>query len=109
MITASDATLWASIAALGVCTYLIRWSFIGLAGGREFPDWAMRLLRYVPVTVLPAMVAPMVVWPRALEGETDPFRIVSALTVLAVGAITGRLLLSIVSGIGLLLLLQALA
>ncbi len=109
MIAASDATLWAAIAALGVCTYLIRWSFIGLAGGREFPEWAMRLLRYVPVTVLPAMVAPMVVWPRALEGETDPARIVSALTVLAVGAVTGRLLLSILSGIGLLLLLQALA
>ncbi|SFI05380.1 AzlD domain-containing protein [Albimonas pacifica] len=109
MIAVSDATLWAAIAALGVCTYLIRWSFIGLAGGREFPEWAMRLLRYVPVTVLPAMVAPMVVWPRALEGETDPYRILAALTVLLIGAVTGRLLLSIVSGIGLLLLLQTFA
>lgn len=108
MIQLSDATLWLSIAALGVGTYLIRWSFIGLAGGREFPEWAMRLLRYVPVTMIPAMVAPMVVWPRALDGQTDPFRILCALVVVAVGMTTGRLLLSIVSGIGLLLALEAL-
>ena len=99
----SDLTLWAAIAALGVATYLIRFSFLALAGGREFPEWAMRLLRYVPVTVLPAMVAPMVVFPKALEGEVDPLRIFAALSVVGVGALTGRMLLSILVGVGIVL------
>ena len=59
----SDAALWSAIAALGFGTWLIRFSFIGFLGGREMPDWAIRLLRFVPVTVLPAMAAPLVVRP----------------------------------------------
>jgi branched-subunit amino acid transport protein len=103
----SDATLWALIAALGVGTYLIRWSFLALAGGREFPEWAMRLLRYVPVTVLPALVAPMVVWPKATGGETDPARLTAALAALAVGALTRHLLAAIAAGMGTLYAVQA--
>lgn len=81
-----EVEIWLVILGLGIGTYLIRYSFIGLAGGREFPEWAMRLLRYVPVAVMPAIAAPLVVWPAATEGVPDPARIIAAVVALAVGA-----------------------
>lgn len=94
----SDATLWAAILSLGVGTFLIRWSFIGALGGRELPLWAARLLRYVPVTVIPALVAPMVAWPKATGGEPDPVRICAAAAALAVGAVTRNAIAAIFVG-----------
>jgi branched-subunit amino acid transport protein len=62
----------------------------------------MRLLRYVPVTVIPALVTPMVVWPKATGGETDPMRLIAALVALAVGASTRNALAAIFSGMAVL-------
>lgn len=98
----SDATLWAAILTLGIGTFLIRWSFIGIVGGRALPDWAMRLLRYVPVAVIPALVAPMVAWPKATGGEADPVRIAAAAAAIAVGALTRNAIAAIVTGMALL-------
>ncbi|MGG7566316.1 AzlD domain-containing protein [Rhodovulum sp. DZ06] len=94
----SDATLWAAILSLGLGTFLVRWSFIGALGGRTLPDWATRLLRYVPVTVIPALVAPMVAWPKATGGEPDPVRVAAAFAALAVGAVTRNAIAAIVVG-----------
>ena len=74
----SDATIWGIILALGVGTYLIRFSFLGLIGDRQLPEWALRHLRYTPVAVLPGLVAPLVLWPEATGGETDPARLAAA-------------------------------
>lgn len=104
----SDWTAWAAIFGLGIATYFVRASFVLFAGGREFPVWAMRLLRYVPVTVLPALAAPMAVWPRALQGETDPARLAGAAVTLAVGILTRSLLGAIVAGMATFLGLHAL-
>ncbi|MAS43854.1 MAG: hypothetical protein CML46_11660 [Rhodobacteraceae bacterium] len=104
----SDVTAWAAIITLGFGTYFVRASFLLLAGGRAFPTWAMRLLRYVPVTVLPALAAPMAMWPRALEGETDPARIAGAAVTIAVGILTRSLLGAIVAGLATFLALGAL-
>jgi len=60
-------------------------SFLGLIGDRAMPPLVLRLLRYTPVAVLPAMVAPLVVWPDATGGVPDPVRIVAALVALGVG------------------------
>ena len=48
-----SAEIWTVILVLGIGTFLIRFSFIGLVGDRALPAWAMRLLRYVPVAVMP--------------------------------------------------------
>lgn len=93
-----DATIWTVILALGVGTYLIRLSFLGLVGDRAMPDWAMRLLRHVPVAVLPALVAPLVVWPAATGGAPDPARMTAAFVALAVGAVTRNALGAIAAG-----------
>ena len=57
---ASATEIWVIIAVLGVGTYLIRWSFLGALGDRDLPNWMLRMLRYTPVAVLPALVAPLV-------------------------------------------------
>ena len=76
--TYSNSTIWLIILALGVGTYLIRLSFLGLVGDRKMPDWVMRHLRYTPVAVLPGLVAPLVLWPEATGGEPDPVRLAAA-------------------------------
>lgn len=80
----SATEIWAIIAVLGVGTFLIRFSFLGLVGGRRMPDWLLRHLRYTPVAVLPGLVAPLVAWPDATGGDTDPARLAAALATLAV-------------------------
>jgi branched-subunit amino acid transport protein len=93
-----SGTVWTVILALGIGTYLIRFSFLGLIGDRPVPGWAMRLLRYVPVAVLPALAAPLVVWPQATGGDPDPARMIAALVALGIGAATRSVLGSIGGG-----------
>jgi len=59
-VTYSTADIWLIIVVLGIGTFLIRFSFLGLIGDRPMPQIVLRLLRYTPVAVLPAMVAPLV-------------------------------------------------
>ncbi len=83
--TTSSATIWIVITSLGIGTYLIRFSFLGLIGGRELPEWCLRHLRYVAVAVMPALITPLVIWPDATGGETDPARLLAALAAFLVG------------------------
>ena len=99
------ATIWTVIVLLGIGTFAIRFSFLGLMSGRSFPDWAMRLLRYVPVAVMPGLVAPLVVWPAATDGAADPARMGAAVAALAIGALTRNTLGAIIAGLGTLYLL----
>jgi branched-subunit amino acid transport protein len=43
------ARIWTAILAIGLGTFLIRYSFIGVVGDRRLPGWTTRLLRYVPM------------------------------------------------------------
>lgn len=83
--TFSTGEIWFIIILLGIGTYLIRFSFLGLIGSRPMPPIVLRLLRYTPVAVLPAMVAPLVVWPAATNGAADPVRMAAAIAALTVG------------------------
>lgn len=99
----TDLQIWTIAIVVGLGTFLIRFSFLGLVGKRPMPPFALRLLRYTPVAVLPAMVAPLVVWPAATQGVTDPLRIVAALVTVAVGVTTRKFMPAILSGAGVLL------
>lgn len=92
------ATVWFVIIALGAGTFLIRWSFLGAIGNRPIPEWAQRLLRYTAVTVLPALVAPLVVWPAATQGRLDPVRLAAAAVTLGTGILTRNTLAAILCG-----------
>lgn len=95
---ASDLQIWTIIVVLGVGTYLIRWSFLGALGDRDLPGWVLRMLRYTPVAVLPALVAPLVMWPAATGGDPDPARLAAATATVAVGVMTRNVMLAILAG-----------
>ena len=94
----STAYIWSIIAVLGVGTFLIRFSFLGLIGGKDLPEWVLRHLRYTAVAVWPGLVAPMVLWPAATGGEVDPARLSAALVTFGVGILTRNVLAAITLG-----------
>lgn len=91
-------TLWLVMGLLGIGTYLIRFSFLGGLGNRPLPGWLTRALRYTSVAVLPALVAPAVLWPTATGGQTDPARLMAAAATLAVGFATRNMIAAIIAG-----------
>ena len=94
----TGAETWILIAALGVGTFLIRFSFLGIIGNRRLPPFVLRCLRFTPVALIPGMVAPLVLWPEATGGTLDPARLTAALVTLAVGMVTRSTLAAIVCG-----------
>lgn len=94
----SDGGIWLVIALLGAGTYFIRFSFIGLIGDRPLSPFVMRLLRFVPVAVMPGLVAPLIVWPSATGGEPDAPRMLAAAAALLVGAATRSVLGAVGAG-----------
>lgn len=96
--TYSAAEIWAIIVIMGIGTFLIRFSFLGLIGDRPMPAFVLRLLRYTPVAVLPGMVAPLVIWPAATDGVFDPVRALAAVATVIIGVWTRNVLWAILGG-----------
>lgn len=99
-------TLWIVIILLGLGTYLIRFSFLGLLGGRELPEWALRHLRYVAVAVMPGLIAPLVVWPAVNDGQPEPTRLIAAAAAFAIGIWFKSVIGAVLGGMGTLYLAQ---
>ncbi len=96
----SDLTIWVIIFVLGLGTFLLRFSFLGLIGRRGFPEWVLRHLRYTAVAVLPGLVAPLVIWPDATQGALDIPRLAAASATVLVGALTRNAIAAIFAGAG---------
>lgn len=96
--TMTATQIWTIIVVMGVGTFLIRFSFLGLIGNRVLPKAVLRLLRYTPVAVMPGLVAPLVLWPQATGGVPDLPRILAALATLGVGLAFRNVLAAIFSG-----------
>ena len=92
------STLWTVIVVLGIGSFGFRFVFTGLVGDRAMPDWLLRHLRYTAVAILPALVAPQVVWPVATDGVFDIPRASAAATALLIGLVTKNVLLSVLGG-----------
>jgi branched-subunit amino acid transport protein len=93
-----DVDVWLIIGVLALGTFISRFSFLGLIGDRELPEWILRHLRYTAVAVLPALIAPVVLFPPATNGEVDPARLSAAIVTLAVGVWTRNILWAIILG-----------
>lgn len=93
-----QGTLWTVILGLGLGSYLLRFTFIGLVGNRPIPEWLLRHLRYTAVAILPALVAPQILWPAATNGDPDPARLAAACVTLAVGLMTRNVFAAIFAG-----------
>ena len=96
--TYSTFEIWLIIAILAAGTFLIRFSFLGLIGDRDMPPLVLKTLRFTPVAVLPGMVAPLVLWPAATDGQIDPARTAAALATLVVGYLTKNALYGMIAG-----------
>ncbi|MDE0969537.1 MAG: AzlD domain-containing protein [Octadecabacter sp.] len=94
----SAGYIWTIIIVLGVGTYLIRFSFLGLIGDKDLPEWVLRHLRYTAVAVLPGLVAPLVLWPAATDGQVDPARLSAALVTFGAGLLTKNVVAAITAG-----------
>ncbi|MEN8894363.1 AzlD domain-containing protein [Planktotalea arctica] len=98
--------LWIVIIGLGLGSFALRFAFTGLVGNRQLPAWLMRHLRYTAVGILPAIIAPAVLWPAAMGGNYDLPRISAALVTLALGLVWKNVVGAILGGIATLLALQ---
>ena len=100
----------AIIFAIGVGTYLLRLSFIGIVGDRAMPEWALVPLRFVAPAVLAALIAPAVL---LNEGSLDVSpasnpRAVAALVALLLAWKTRSVPVVIAAGLATVWALQAL-
>lgn len=93
-----QAQIWIIIIGLGIGSFGLRFLFLGTLGNRQLPEWALRHLRYTAVAVLPALVAPLVLWPAATGGEPDPARLFAAGITFVVGYVTRNMLAAIICG-----------
>ena len=98
--------LWIVIIGLGIGSFALRFAFTGLVGDRQLPIWLMRHLRYTAVGILPAIIAPAVLWPAATGGNYDLPRISAAIVTLALGLIWKNVVGAILAGIATLYLMQ---
>jgi len=100
----SNVTIWTTILLLGLGTFLIRYSFLGAIGNRRMPAWFLRMLRYTAVAVLPALAAPLAMWPDATGGQFDPARMAAGIATVVAGAATRNTLAAILAGAAMLII-----
>lgn len=95
----STFSLWLVIITAGLITFAVRLSFIALLGKLDLPVLLERGLRYVPVAVLPALIAPALFFQQghlALNWGNE--RLIAGLVAIIVSAYTKNMLLTIGAG-----------
>lgn len=92
-------SIWAVIVVIGVLTFLIRLSFIGLFGYlNEIPTQIKRGLRFVPAAVLAALVLPSLLTQEPGSGGVAIERIAAGLLAAGVAWRTENVFLTIGTG-----------
>jgi branched-subunit amino acid transport protein len=103
------ATFWLVIVVLAAGTWAMRSLPIMLHGHVPLPPWAERLLRYVPVAAMTALVVPASLYLKAGGVyHFEPPRIVAALAAGAVAVRTKNVVATLAAGMVVLWLAQAL-
>ncbi|NBB97826.1 MAG: AzlD domain-containing protein [Alphaproteobacteria bacterium] len=96
--TLGTVDIWLIILGLGVGSYLLRLSFLGIVGSRDLPEWLLRHLRYTAVAVMPGMITPMILFPAATGGQFDLVRMGAAFATIAISLWTRNATLTIFGG-----------
>ncbi len=97
------------VLAIGIGTYLIRLSFIGIVGDRTMPEWAMVPIRFVAPAVLAALAAPAALLHEGaltVAPTTNP-RAIAALVALLLAWKTKNVAVVIAAGMATVWALQA--
>ncbi len=102
--------LWLTLLAVGVLTYILRVFFIASSDGRPGDTPLRRGLRFVPASVLVALIVPdLLLADGSLLISPANARLIAGLIAIAVAWRTRSILWTLLSGMATLLLLQALA
>ena len=91
-------TLWFIIFTLGIGSFLLRFSFLGLVGDRPLPAWALRYLRYTAVAIIPALVAPIVAFSNEAGTGPELARLIAASVTFGIGITTHNVIFAILAG-----------
>ncbi len=99
-------TLLIVFAIIAVGTFLLRLSFIHLFGKMDVPPLLENALRFVPASALSALVLPALLYQdQALNLSLSNARLISGLAALIIAWKTESLLLTVVTGMGIFVLL----
>jgi len=105
----SQEWLWITIITAGLLTFGIRLSFMLFMGKVQIAPMMQAALRFVPVAVLSALIAPALFLPRgSLDLSVGNTRLIAGIVAILVVWRTKNVLLTIVTGMTCLLILQAL-
>ena len=100
--------IWWIMIGLGLGTFIIRVSFIALFGKWEIPTLLQRALRFIPASVLFALVIPqLLTYNNALDISPSNPRLIAGMLAGLVSWRTKNVMLTILSGMLMLWLLQA--
>lgn len=103
----SQGLLWATITFIGLLTLAFRLSFIVFISKMSIAPLAQQALRFVPVAVLTALIAPALFFPAGtLDIALSNVRLLSGLLAILVAWRTKNVLLTIFTGMACLLILQ---
>jgi len=103
----SQGLLWGTIIIVGLLTLGIRLSFIVFLGKMRVSPLAQQALRFVPVAVLSALIAPALFFPSgSLDVSLSNYRLIAGILAILVAWRTKNVLLTIFSGMACLLILQ---
>nr|WP_321260652.1 AzlD domain-containing protein [uncultured Pseudodesulfovibrio sp.] len=91
---------WPVVLGIGIGVFLIRYSFILIIDKVTLPEMVQRMLRYIPASVLPALIVPAVLLHK--EGGVTTFagwdQLTAALVAVLVAWKTRNMLATIASG-----------
>ena len=101
--------IWLLFVVIAAGTFALRFSFIYLFGKMDMPDWLRRALRFVPASVLAALVFPALTYSNgAFDLSLGNIRLLAGLGGALVAWKTKNVLWTIVVGMILFWVLQAL-
>jgi branched-subunit amino acid transport protein len=99
--------IWIVMVVLGLLTFAIRFSFIALLERIKLPETFQRALRFVPIAVLSAIIAPELGYSNNVLSisPTNP-RLLAGLAATLVAYLTKSVIWTIVAGMAVLWLLR---
>lgn len=104
----STTLLWVIVIIAGLLTFGVRLSFIVFLGKAQISSGVQQALRFVPIAVLSALVAPALFFPSgSLDISLSNARLIAGIVAILVAWRTKNVLLTICAGMACLLILQA--
>ncbi len=98
---------WLTMLIIGILTFGIRISFIIILDRWQPPKLLERALRFVPIAVLSAIIAPeLVLHSGSLDISLGNLRLLAGLVAMLVAWRTKNIVWTIIAGMGILLALQ---